>query len=287
MSSKMSKVFAEADKRGKGLIRSQIFNLLGLFIILALFIARFSKVTTTDMTIGEFLGRLALIFFFITSMYVNYYNFGKQRGKSDDTFLSAKNAFSDVANSIVEQKLVHGLQKFCIDFAEKELSDRRRRLLFNINMDYDYYAEHYLHRTSASIMWDKSLNRVQRRFVLRANRQRAAVLTIEMLLNERGTSKKFDLGKTEARKTGVDILSRLGRSVVTAWFFGYYSLQLLSGFDMAVLGEFIIQCVSLILAGISGYVAGYNSIIGNLKNRYQLRHDLLAMYVEECDMPSA
>ena len=272
--------FPDVKNKGRGVVRSQIFNLLGLVIIAALFIVRFSTVTESNLTPAEFAGKLALIFFFISTMYINYYNFGKQRGKTDEAFLSAKQAFSAVANEIVEKRLVGGLSEFCVCFIETELNNRRRRILFNVNMDVAVYLEKYASMTNYSIMRDKTLKKREKGCIIAANRQRASVLTMEMLLNERGSSKKFSLGKTEAQKTGFDISTKLFRSVITAWFFGYYSLRLLNGFDMAVLGEFIVQAVSLILAAISGYTAGYNSIIGNLKSRYQLRHDMLKMYLE-------
>ena len=282
MSEKES-LLAEINKKGRGIVRSQIFNLLGLIIVCALFIVRFSTVTKSGADPAEFAGRLALIFFFISSMYINYYNFGKQRGKCDEAFLSAKSAFSEVANEIIDKKLVHGLQKFCIDFLKTELDNRRKRVLFNINMDYEEYLLKYAGRNALSILADKRLKLAEKRFVIRANKQKPSVLTMETLLNEKGSAKRFSLGRTEAQKTGLDITSKLSRSVITAWFFGFYSLELLNGFDMAVLGEFIVQAVSLILAGISGYSGGYNSILGNLKSRYSLRHDMLKMYLEQAE----
>lgn len=257
-----------------------VFNLLGVGIIVALFLTKFSTIQHNEVDTITFIGDVALMFFFIISMYANYYNFGKTKGKTDTNYLESYQSFENVVKAVQNRKSTYGLKDFCQKFIQDELDSRRLRHLISAGIELEKYNLEYVAMTARDIRKSELAPKVKRT-LLRTLREKPVRLTAEMLLGEQEYGKRFSLGLSERAKTGRDMLKKSFTFTATSLFLGYYSFELLGSPSLATLSEFAVQCVSVGTSGVFGYFAGLNSIVGNLQSRYRLKHDLLTMYLEK------
>lgn len=284
--------------------RKYMFDLLTFVLLLGILAINFFVIETNDIRSKSFWVNFAangaLTMLIWTSRYLGAVSQRKQGKRAT----AARNAVNQLIGHIIDSKKVDGLDEFCVQFAEKDLECRRKRLLGRVGVDYSDFEEIYqnmdiaqIRRISPPSVDYKNLSKEEKKYQLTKKKKKAIIkaykmkepkVNADMLLTEQddGKEKAFSLGRSEAAQKRHDISLKGAKYILTAVITSYFTMKLVQNPSWETVANIIKDLIPMTTSAVMATKSGIEAVDNNIVTRYQKRRRLLIQYCDKNAIPT-
>ena len=284
--------------------RKYMFDLLTFVLLLGILAINFFVIETNDIRSKSFWVNFAangaLTMLIWTSRYLGAVSQRKQGKRAT----AARNAVNQLIGHIIDSKKVDGLDEFCVQFAEKDLECRRKRLLGRVGVDYADFEEIYqnmdiaqIRRISPPSVDYKNLSKEEKKYQLTKKKKKAIIkaykmkepkVNADMLLTEQddGKEKAFSLGRSEAAQKRHDISLKGAKYILTAVITSYFTMKLVQNPSWETVANIIKDLIPMTTSAVMATKSGIEAVDNNIVTRYQKRRRLLIQFCDKNAIPT-
>ena len=284
--------------------RKYMFDLLTFVLLLGILAINFFVIETNDIRSKSFWVNFAangaLTMLIWTSRYLGAVSQRKQGKRAT----AARNAVNQLIGHIIDSKKVDGLDEFCVQFAEKDLECRRKRLLGRVGVDYSDFEEIYqnmdiaqIRRISPPSVDYKKLSDEEKKYQLTKKKKKAIIkaykmkepkVNADMLLTEQddGKEKAFSLGRSEAAQKRHDISLKGAKYILTAVITSYFTMKLVQNPSWETVANIIKDLIPMTTSAVMATKSGIEAVDNNIVTRYQKRRRLLIQFCDKNAIPT-
>ena len=284
--------------------RKYMFDLLTFVLLLGILAINFFVIETNDIRSKSFWVNFAangaLTMLIWTSRYLGAVSQRKQGKRAT----AARNAVNQLIGHIIDSKKVDGLDEFCVQFAEKDLECRRKRLLGRVGVDYADFEEIYqnmdiaqIRRISPPSVDYKNLSKEEKKYQLTKKKKKAIIkaykmkepkVNADMLLTEQddGKEKAFSLGRSEAAQKRHDISLKGAKYILTAVITSYFTMKLVQNPSWETVANIIEDLIPMTTSAVMATKSGIEAVDNNIVTRYQKRRRLLIQFCDKNAIPT-
>lgn len=285
-------------------VRKYMFDLLTFVLLLGILAINFFVIETNDIRSKSFWVNFAangaLTMLIWTSRYLGAVSQRKQGKRAT----AARNAVNQLIGHIIDSKKVDGLDEFCVQFAEKDLEGRRKRLLGRVGVDYTDFEEIYqnmdiaqIRRISPPSVDYKNLSKEEKKYQLTKKKKKAIIkaykmkepkVNADMLLTEQddGKEKAFSLGRSEAAQKRHDISLKGAKYILTAVITSYFTMKLVQNPSWETVANIIKDLIPMTTSAVMATKSGIEAVDNNIVTRYQKRRRLLIQFCDKNAIPT-
>ena len=243
--------FERISQHGYGFITNNASKLVAILTAVIAVLATFADVAFGGFDSAEFTVTLAVM---VVSSYLIHFSLeeaGERYGEESEEYKAALLRYMSARDAVTPEDM-DSLRAFISDYSERELYERRRRMLFDEGVSYEEYEAFKSGGVS-----QKSTKRLFKR----VSRLKAIRLTPSDLLSTRRWRSGNELEDPEARKILRLFLGMLPTTVCT-FFTVSVVLNVKDGLTPSAIADGIFKLSTLPIIGFRGYIAGYRHSCG-------------------------
>lgn len=223
-----------------------------------------------------------VLLYIISSLtYSIRYQVGIDRGKRDEEYAKAIAAFEQIRETVQENSNMDELQEFCIRLQRESIDTCRKEMLLPSNIPLPVFMEKYLNMKARDIMKLKMSMRT-RIMLIRCCHVKVEQVSAIDLLSSRGVMQSSHmrlLGMSGAKRQKRDMTLRSAKALLLTLFTGYFGFQLVEGFTILLLLEWLFQMIPVVNAYINGERNGYDNITVTETCYKQNQTEILRMFI--------
>lgn len=270
----------------KKIINGITNNARSLMIIFILFVV--VVVMTTDIrfvTLSD-LKDLGLEFFLLLfcsyAMYIYCADGGSNLGYATEGYKNAVERFTELKKEILDRSLYPKLYDFCAYYIAEELKKTRMQYLIIASVTYEEYLEKYSKLTRREVKESKSLTKIQKKSIIRANRVRQIRFTPEMITTPQGRHffSRFSLSTTPRARRNFSFGAKFVKMSFLSVGMSLIALEVILEPSWSVFAEVCMKLATVVINGFDGHKMGFCNIAIDTVNYTEQQSDLMQQAIQ-------
>lgn len=260
--------------------RNVTANLGILILVLISACSRFLVPTGDTPQLKDIVFDTVLLYVISSLTYSIRYQVGIEKGKSDEVYKKTVAEFEEMREETQKVGSYDDLQEFCITLQKESLDACRKEILLRYGISLAEFEEKYLNKSSREIMRTKLSFRTKTA-LLKCQRIRIEEVSATDVLSSRSATQSSHmrlLGINGAKKQRRDTAVRSLKALLLTLFTGYYGFQLVNGFSMLLVLEWMFQMIPVVNAYLNGDNQGMLNITVTETCYKQNQTEILRMY---------
>lgn len=289
MSEKVAQQAQDTASRLQKEIKSKIFDILAMIILVALVALSLGIIERRVITIEE-IGNIIVecIPFFLAAMLLNnnYYMKGTFDGKNTKNFKSACLEYSNKISDL-DGEQIDSLDEFCEEFNNEALIKKQKSYLNRASISYELFngGKETGDKTVIDPVKTWSYHKLvhtygkeRAKWIIRARNVQVKGLRVNSLMGTNDNDDITDIGYTETQLAK----KRLGFSAIS-YAFSTLIMALIAVKDVAEWGWFgialvLFKCIFILVKSYMSYFDGYNDITIHLVHHTNRKTDILKQF---------
>lgn len=289
MSEKVAQQVQNTTSKLQKEIKSKIFDILAMIILVALVALSLGIIERRIITIEE-IGNIIVecIPFFLAAMLLNnnYYMKGTFDGKNTENFKAACLEYSKRIEKL-DGEQIDSLDEFCEEFNNEALIKKQKSYLNRASISYELFNDgketndNKIHDPIKTWSYHKLVHtygKERAKWIIRARKTNIKGLRVNSLMGTNDNDDITDIGDTETQLAK----KRLGFSAVS-YAFSTLIMALIAVKDVKEWGWFgialvLFKCIFILVKSYMSYFDGYNDITIHLVHHTNRKTDILKQF---------
>lgn len=285
----LAKIVQEKSIDGKSILKSHIFDVIGVTIIAILIFVSLGVLQLRDLTWREFFNIVVeFIPFYLASLLLNnnFYTKGSFSGKSTDKYLKAVEYYSGQVNNLTGKQL-DCLSDFCEEFNDKALAQIQRRILKAASVSYEMFDEYWEDkngnlqepvRTYSKETLISRFGKERAKIIQQAKKLTVKGLNPNILLGTNSVEDVTDVGKGESQVAKTRKITWAFTMAISTAALAVIAVKNIADWGWVGIALVIFKCVYILCRSYTSFFTGYNDITIHIVNHLNCKSDKLKQF---------